>query len=150
MSAETRADDLRATLSFTHPGIALRFYGGHVVPKNVRNLALPTKDVPLAGIEGRKPPSEMGILAFLPAKKSAKAGTTGYLVEGMEISSKKTGKTRKVPLPGGKLLYVLRSYTDHPGDSTVLPTLAALLSAATGAGDTYVKGAIAATAKDSG
>ena len=142
LSAETRADDLGAILSFTHRGIALRFHGGRVLPKNVKNLALPTKDVPLAGSEGRKAPREMGILAFLHAKKTASPGTTGYLVEGMEVTSKRTGKVHKVPLPGGKLLYVLRSGTDHPGDPTVLPTLAALIASTTEAGNVYVQDVI--------
>ena len=148
-STETAANESGATLSFTHRGIALRYYGGHVIPKNVKNLALPTKEVPLAGNEGRKAPREMGILAYLPAKKSAAPGTTGYLVEGMEVTNKKTGKTRKVPKPGGKLFYVLRSYTDHDPDPTVLPTLAALLAAATTAGNVFVQGTLAASSTQS-
>jgi len=142
-SSETRADESGAVLSFTHRGIALRYYGGRVLPKNVKNLALPTKDVPLAGNEGRKGPREMGILAYLSARKGAAPGTTGYLVEGMEVTSKRTGKTRKVPLPGGKLLYVLRSWTDHNPDATVLPAMAALIQAATDAGEAYVSDVIA-------
>lgn len=134
-AAEISANESGATLTFTHRGLALRYYGGRVLPKDAKHLALPTKAVPLAGTEGRMPPREMGILAFLPRKKGADAGTFGYLVEGIE----KPGRKRPVPKPGGKLFYVLRSWTDHKPDPTVLPTMADLIRAATAAGGAYVQ-----------
>ena len=126
-----RADDAGATVSITHRGFALRFHGGRVLPKNVNNLALPTKHVPLSSgeNEGRKGPREMGLLAFLAGRKGV-AGTTGYLVEGMENGTitrgKRKGQPRIVPKPGGRLMYVLRKWTDHKEDPSVLPAVVEL------------------------
>jgi len=132
-SAETeplRADGAGATWSITHRGMALRFHGGRVLPVNVKNLALPTKNVLLSSgeNEGRKGPREMGLLAFIPNRKSQGVSvTTGYLVEGEQQGTvtrgRRKGQPRIVPKPGGKLLYVLRGWTDHAPDASVLPSV---------------------------
>ena len=127
-AAPLQADGNGATVSIIHRGFALRHYGGRVLPKNVKNLALPTKHVPLSTgeNEGRKGPREMGLLAFLAARKGT-AGTTGYLVEGMESGTisrgKRKGQKRIIPKPGGHLMYVLRKWTDHAPDASVLPSV---------------------------
>ena len=125
-STEVEADDAGAMLRVTHRGIALRLFGGHVVPvtPGIKNLALPTEHVPVIGGEERAHPREMGILAFIP--KRGDDATTGFFVEGEEITGKRSGKKRIVPKPGGNLLYVLRRYTDHDPDASVLPTLVAM------------------------
>ncbi len=126
-SVESSWDAERGMVSITRAGAALRYYGGRVNMKD-RFLALPSGDVPVRGDE-RMRPGEMGDLAFLPAKKGAKPGTKGYLVEGISVP-KKDGGTRTVQKPGGKLFFTLREYTDHKADPTVLPETPALQAAA--------------------
>lgn len=144
-STEVKADEAGALVLITKRGMALRYYGGRVLPgktissftgKRTTSLAIPSDDVPMAGKEGRKGPREMGILAFIPSKKS---GTVGVLVEGELINRKRGGGQRVVPKDGGKLMYVLRSWTDHKEDKTLLPTLAGLLAAAKDAANDYLE-----------
>lgn len=124
-----QADGTGATVSIPHRGFALRFYGGRVLPKNVKNLSLPTEHVPMSSgeNEGRMGPRDMGMLAFIAARKGVE-GTTGYLVEGVEkliTRGKRKGQMRIAPKPradGGRLMYVLRKWTDHDPDPAVLPT----------------------------
>lgn len=142
-STEVQADSAGAMVMITKRGMALRYYGGRVLPgktissftgKRTTTLAIPSENVPMAGKEGRKGPREMGILAFIPSKKS---GTVGVLVEGeMKNRVRKPGQ-RVVPKDGGKLMYVLRSWTDHKEDKSLLPTIASLLTAATDAAHDY-------------
>lgn len=140
-STQVTSDGERGLVSITHRGLALRYYGGRVLPVNVKNLALPSDDVPYAGTEGRRPPREMGVLAYIPKRNLDVSGTTGYLVEGEEITIKRgpnKGKTRIAPKKGGKLLFTLRAWTDHEADPSVLPTVADLLQAATSAAADYI------------
>lgn len=123
-----QADGTGATVSIPHRGLALRLHGGRVLPKNVKNLALPTKHVPMSSgeNEGRMGPRDMGMLAFIAARKGVE-GTTGYLVEGVEkliTRGKRKGQKRIVPKPmaeGGRMMFVLRGWTDHDPDPGVLP-----------------------------
>lgn len=141
-STQVTADDAQGVVSITHRGLALRYYGGRVLPVNVKNLALPSDDVPYAGTEGRRPPREMGVLAYIPKRGLAVSATTGYLVEGEEVTIERgpnKGKTRIAPKKGGKLLYTLRAFTDHDPDPSVLPTEAELLSAARDAAESYIE-----------
>lgn len=126
------ADDSAGRVVISERGMALHYYGGRVLPVDQKNLAIPTDDVPLAGTEGRKGPREMGPLAFIP-NRNGPSVTTGYLVEGEERTvtrGKNKGGTRTVPKPGGRLLYVLRGWTDHDPDPSVIPTDEALTAAA--------------------
>jgi hypothetical protein len=78
----------------------------------------------------RARPGEMKDLAFIPNRKFGVSVTRGYLVEG-EVKGKRT-----VPKEGGRLMYVLRAWTDHAPDPGVLPddeTMTA--AAAAGAAD---------------
>lgn len=132
-STEVSADDSGAMVRVTHRGIALRYYGGHVVPitPGVKNLALPTEHVPVLGGEERARPMEMGILAYIPKRDGGP--TTGYFVEGEGITGKRSHKERIVPKKGGHLLFVLRSWTDHDEDQSVLPAILEMQQAATAA-----------------
>jgi hypothetical protein len=137
-----------ATLSITHRGIALRYYGGRVVPTKagIRALAVPTEHVEITG-ERRKGPKESGILAFIPNRKGI-PGTSGYFVEGKEVTRERNtrrgakGSPRIVPIPkkeGGKLMFVLRGWTDHKADESVIPTLAELQAAAAEAAEAVIE-----------
>lgn len=140
-STEVTADDRQGLVSITHRGLALRYYGGRVLPVNVKNLAIPSDEVPLAGNEGRKGPREMGVLAYIPKRGLDVSATTGYLVEGEEVTikrGKRKGQTRIAPKPGGELLYTLRAWTDHDADESVLPSLVAMQQAAKDAGLDYI------------
>ena len=120
----------QAEVVVPYRGAALRYYGGTVEPVNVKNLALPTENVPVRD-NTRLAPREAGILAFIPNRKGG--DTTGYLVEGEMRQTKRgknKGKERAVPKQGGALMYILRKKTTHQADPTVLPTLEALLQAA--------------------
>jgi hypothetical protein len=136
-SAETKVNSDEAVIRFTHQGLALRYFGGRVVPKNVENLAIPTSAVPVVGQEGRQKPRQAGILAWIPNRKGT-PGTTGYLVEGIEINKKKGG-TRIIRKPGGQLMYVLRSWTDHNKDESVLPSIENFTSTAVTAAEEFLK-----------
>ncbi len=135
-SVESAVTPDAATVTIPHRGMALRYYGGRVVPVTMTNLAIPTENVPIRGGE-RLRPREMKDLAYLPAKKSAKPGTTGYLVEGMEKTTR-GDKTRIIPKPGGQLMYTLREWTDHQEDPSILPTRPIMLEAITNAGLDYL------------
>jgi len=128
----------QAEVAITYRGAALRYYGGTVEPVNVKNLALPTENVPVRD-NTRLAPREAGILAFIPNRKGG--DTTGYLVEG-EMRQTKRGKNkgmeRAVPKKGGALMYILRKKTTHQPDPTVLPTLAELTQAASEAAADYI------------
>jgi hypothetical protein len=143
-STQVTADDGQGLVSITHRGLALRYYGGRVLPVNVKNLAIPSDDVPLAGNEGRLRPKEMGVLAFIPKRGMDVSATTGYLVEGEEKTitrGKNKGGKRIVPKAGGKLLYTLRAWTDHNADESVIPSTAVLLASAKDAGEYYIESA---------
>lgn len=141
-STQVTADDGQGVVSITHRGLALRYYGGRVLPQNVKNLAIPSDEVPLAGNEGRKGPREMGLLAYIPKRGLGVSATTGYLVEGEEVviqRGKRKGQTRTAPKKGGKLLYTLAAWTDHNADESVLPATAVLLESATDAAYDYIE-----------
>jgi hypothetical protein len=141
-NTQVTAEENQGLVRVDHVGLALRFYGGRVLPKSVKNLAIPTDDVPRIGSEGRKPPRDMGVLAYLPKRGMDVSATTGYLVEGEEVPitrGKNKGGKRIVPKKGGKLLYTLRAWTDHNADESVLPSLIKLQQAAKDAGEFYIE-----------
>lgn len=140
-SVESESDAERALITIPHRGFALRYYGGRVVPvtPGIRNLALPTDDVPVVNFV-RLIPRDAGPLAFIP-RLGGPSVTTGYLVEGEEKTitrGKNKGKKRMVPKKGGKLMYVLRGWTDHEPDPGVLPTDGELAEAGAKAAGGYL------------
>jgi hypothetical protein len=142
-STAVEADGEGATVSVTHRGIALRYFGGRVVPvtPGITNLALPTEHVPVIGGERRQKPSEAGILAFIP-NRGGPSVTTGYLVEGEEKTitrGKRKGGKRIVPKPGGNMMFVLRGWTDHAADESVLPTIVEMQAAAARAAEAVIE-----------
>lgn len=142
-SVEASADGEAGWVRVPHRGTALRFYGGRVVPVEEKNLALPTANVPVRGGE-RMRPGEMDNLAFIPNRKGG--GTTGYLVEGERFTPARgpnKGRERLRPKPGGMLMYVLRGWTDHEADPTVLPDAGEMTAAARSAGEAYLAAMLA-------
>lgn len=133
-SVQSTADDQAGTVRVPHAGAALRLHGGRVNMKD-KYLALPTDKVPIRGDE-RMRPGEMTDLAFIPKRGLDVSGTVGYLVEG-----KKNSKGRLVPKTkeeGGSMMFVLRAFTDHQADPTVIPDDAALTASAGVAGEDYL------------
>ena len=127
----------RATVSIPATGAALRYYGGTVRQKpGGPLLTIPTDDVPVRD-NTRLAARDMGILAYLPSRRPATKGAAGVLVEGETYTTRK-GTTRTRPKPGGKLLYILRTMTEHRPDPTVLPTDLALAESARDAALDYV------------
>lgn len=140
-SVEVEADASHGLVRVTRTGMALHYHGGQVLPgqsissftgRPTTSLAIPTDDVPRQGLENEPAaPREMGILAFIPAHN--RPGSVGYLVEGEEkeiTRGKNKGGRRIVSKKGGKMLFVLRSWTDHEPDTSVLPSLVAMRAAA--------------------
>lgn len=143
-SVESSADSDAGLVRVPHRGAALRFYGGRVQMKD-RLLALPTKEVPVRGGE-RMRPGEMTDLAFVPNRKGGVSVTRGFLFEGERFtpqSGKHKGQARLRRKPGGKLLFVLRAWTDHEPDPTVLPGRDAMTAAARAAGEDWLAAMLA-------
>lgn len=124
-SLETNANDAEAIISIPQRGFRLRYYGGRVRPvrEGIKNLAIPTENVPVTNFV-RLSPRDVGPLAFIP-RLNGPSITTGYLVEGVEKTITRganKGRKRIVPKVGGKLMYVLRGFTDHEPDEAIIPT----------------------------
>jgi hypothetical protein len=127
-------------VSVTQIGVALRYYGGTVRQKpGGPLLTLPSKYVPVQN-KTRLAARMAGPLAFIPSKKDK---TAGVLVEG-ELTGKTIRKGKRAgepatrPKPGGRLMYVLRTQTDHRPDPTILPTDQQLAEVARDAALDYV------------
>jgi hypothetical protein len=129
-----------AVVSLNQRGVALRYHGGRVLPVRAKALAIPHDTVPVA--DGtRKAPREMGLLAFLPARRPARKGVIGVLVEAemrTATRGKNKGQPYKVPKPGGKLYYTLMTEVTHKPDPTVLPSDEAMLATAQQAASDYL------------
>lgn len=138
-SVESSWDAQAGIVSIPHRGAALRYYGGRVNMKD-RLLAIPTDQVPVQGDE-RMRPGQFDSLVFIPRRNGAAAGTRGYLVEG-EKKTTKGGKSKLVPKPGGKLMFVLREYTDHQPDPAVIPDDSALSLSANSAAEDYIRASL--------
>lgn len=129
-SVSAISDDEGAEVSINHPGVRLRYTGGEVRPgagtssrtgRKTTALALPTDRVPVAN-GARIPPGKAGPLAFIPLAKGRE--TVGVLVQGREVvitRGRNKGKRRVEPVPGGGLMYVLRSITRHRADPNIFP-----------------------------
>lgn len=122
-AVSSKSDDKEAVVTISHRGFAQRYYGGRILPKNVKHLALPTEHVPVVNFV-RLAPRDAGPLAFIPRLGGPNV-TAGYLVEGEEkriTRGKNKGKKRIAPKKGGKMMYVLRGWVDQDPDPTVLPS----------------------------
>jgi hypothetical protein len=141
-STESTATSEAATVTLNELGIGLRYYGGEVTPgKSISSytgeltkaLAIPSDKVPVAG--GRQiRPGKAGILAFIQSRNPGE--TVGVLVEGalQKITrGVNKGKDRRIPKPGGSLLYTLRTITRHKPDPNILPSDDELTAAAVAA-----------------
>lgn len=130
-----------AVVSFSHRGVALRYYGGTVRQRpGGPLLTIPSEHVPVSH-GTRRAAREMGQLAFLRARRPARKGVVGVLVEGEGFVPKRgkyKGQQRVRPKQGGKLLYTLMTEVDHQADSTVLPTTDDLLATASEAAADYL------------
>ena len=109
-------------------GIALRYFGGTVTPKDGhKTLAIPTIHNPDPGKYPRTYPS--GSLHLIPRK-----GKPPLLFEPDSNENKLTqkGKLRKGATlgPNGRVLFTLVPKTEHSPDPTVLPTKQAMLAEA--------------------
>ena len=146
VASEASADG--ATVSISHRGSVLQYYGGEVKPVNAKALSVPVHKS-AHGIYARQYPD---LLAYIPAttqfgpfRKGAGQDTVGYLVRGETYTrtrGKNKGKEGVRALPkdrGGELIYVLRSRTYHEGDPGMLPTEAELTTAAAEAGAAYLE-----------
>lgn len=135
------ASATETSVAFSQRGVALRYYGGTVRQKEGGPLlTIPTDKVPVR--DGtRLAAREMGPLFFLQARRPARKGVVGVLVEAESYTITRgprkgsAGKRRK---PGGSLLYTLMSETTHKPDPTVLPTEAELRQTAIDAADDYL------------
>ncbi|MCB1205208.1 MAG: hypothetical protein KDN18_13185 [Verrucomicrobiae bacterium] len=122
-----------ATVIFNQRGVALRFHGGTVRQKpGGPLLTVPFETVPI--VDGtRKAARMMGPLKFLPARRPARKGVVGVLVEGEHFTptrGKNKGQQGTRAKKGGQLYYTLMTETTHDPDPTVLPTTEELLAAA--------------------
>jgi len=124
-----------SVIRLTEIGIRLRYYGGEVRPgksissftgKTTKALAVPTKNVPIKGGRRVRPGRYDGLIAFLSNKRGG--DTSGYLVEGEEVTRKRKSKRGDKgskyikPKKGGSLLYTLRKVTRHKADKNILPS----------------------------
>jgi len=145
-SVASTADETQATVTLSELGVGLRYRGGEVTPgKSISShtgkptvaLSIPTLNVPIDGVTGNQlRPGRAGLLAFIRATTFGE--TVGYLVEGMEHTTRK-GTVRTVPKPGGALMYVLRTITRHRGDPNVIPTATELSAAAMQAATEFIR-----------
>lgn len=152
-SVEHEATDAGAEVRVPHPGTALRYYGGTVTPgatissftgKPTTSLAIPTDQVPVVD-RRRLSPREVGVLAFIPNRGKGSEGTKGYLVEGEQVINKQgknKGATRIKAIKrddGGRLMFILREFTTHEQDLSVMPSITELLARAVEAGEGYLE-----------
>lgn len=145
ITSEASADS--ATVTISHRGVALRYYGGEVKPVTRKALSVPLHK----SAHGLNASEYPGLLAFIPAttqfgpfRKGGGQDTVGYLVRGVSKTitrGKNKGKSRVVPLPrsDGEMIYVLRRRTYHTPDPNILPTEDALRAAAKDAGEAHLE-----------
>ena len=121
----------------SHPAIAQKVFGGTIVPRKVKNLAIPVS----ARSHGRSPRT-FALLAWLPRKAGAHRDTTGYLVEGEKRTrtrGPRKGTEAVRPKPGGALLYVLRKQVDQAKDPLALPSASQFLAPMLKAGRMFLR-----------
>ena len=96
-------------------GVAQRYFGGPIDPKNVSYLTIPAADESYGKtVETVSQEVELGV-------RFGTGGIPRALVEMVQETSEKTGRSYKSPRPGGKVLFWLVKHVDQDADSTVLP-----------------------------
>lgn len=113
-----------------HAGVALRRYGGVVLPgqnqsthsgNNTKLLSIPANEA-----TRYKRPFESGLLSFMPIK--GKRHLKGLLMEAEEKTAtqkykdKPAGRVMVVPKKDGRIMFTLVDRTEHKPDPSVLPT----------------------------
>jgi hypothetical protein len=107
------------TVSISHPGVALRYFGGVVKPVNSKMLAIPA--IPEA--YGKRP-REFGILELVGSRKH---GFLALVEKQRDVNvygrRRKDGtyKLKQVNKLGGRIFFWLVPQTTHQADYTVLP-----------------------------
>lgn len=143
IASEASADG--ATVSMSQRGVALQYFGGIVKPVNAKALSVPV-DPSAHGVYARQYP---GTLAFIPAGRAfgpvrrggSRGDFVGFLVRGETYTitrGKNKGKEGTRPVPGGDTIYVLMTQTTHQPDPNIVPSEAAMISAAAEAGAAYL------------
>jgi hypothetical protein len=135
-----------ATVSISHRGVALRYWGGTVVPTKAKALSVPVH--PSAhGVYARQYPGKLAFIpagrAFGPVRQGGSRGDfVGFLVRGEDkvvTRGKNKGKTRVAPVKGGETIYILMLKTTHQPDPNILPKTEAMTTAAAEAGAAYLE-----------
>lgn len=127
-SVASVAAENEAIVSIAHRGVALRYYGGTVVPKTKKALSIPVH--PSAhGVYARQYPGKLAFIpagrAFGPVRRGASRGDfVGFLVRGEDKTITRgpnKGRTRTAPVTGGETIYILMTKTTHAPDPNILP-----------------------------
>lgn len=112
------------TVAISHPHIAQRLFGGTILPRKRKLLAIPVH----AAAYGVYPRIYPGALAYIPLR--GRGQTKGVIVAGEEYTTRK-GAKRTRPKPGGPILYVLRGAVTQRADPSVLPPSSRMADALT-------------------
>ena len=107
------------SIAISHPHIRQKVFGGTIVPRKAKALAIPVH----AKAHG-KSPRVFPNLAFVPFRNTGPGGTIGGLVEGeawVRKRGKKKGQETARPKKGGLLLYVLSRGLRQEPDPEALP-----------------------------
>src|SRR5438477_8204094 len=110
-----QVDDAGASVEVHKLGIAQRFFGGPIEPKNVQFLTIPAAEESFGKtVETVEQDVQLGV-------RYGAGGVPRALVELVQETSEKTGRPFKSPRPGGKVLFWLVKHVDQEPDPTVLP-----------------------------
>lgn len=108
-------DAVGADIEIHKLGIAQRYFGGPIDPKNRTYLTIPAAEESYGKtVETVSQTHPMGV-------RFGTGGIPRALVELTQTVSEKTGKPYKTPRPGGKVLFWLVKHVDQDADPTVLP-----------------------------
>ncbi len=104
-----------ATVEIHKLGIAQRYFGGPIDPKNHTYLTIPAAEESFGKtVETVSQETELAVVFGY-------GGVPRALKEAEQTTSERTGRTLKKPKPGGKVLFWLVKHVDQDADPTVLP-----------------------------
>ena len=110
-----QVDDAGASVEIHKLGVAQRYFGGPIEPKNVQFLTIPAAEESFGKtVETVEQDVQLGV-------RYGAGGVPRALVELVQETSEKTGRPFKSPRPGGKVLFWLVKHVDQEPDPTVLP-----------------------------